>query len=342
MSYEGVFKDGQGAGTFTFAANPEYPKALKRLGVEFEEPEEERDRELFALAIFDVSTEYIRSMRAIGYDVPLEKYMTFRIFQVDPAYVKEMGSLGFKNLSGDPAEDWMSSALTEIVGFELAAPGRLRLIPADSVARMKRELALPYRRASDEDTGLALRLRVGDAAEIDAAALRRLGFDLGVPLDSPRAWRFYRQVRARSAWLVLEQEGPAWESWRERRKLELAARPPQDYDPKNDYELSQFEQEERMGSRLMVVEAGKDAAALRRYMARAVKASGTAVNSALSPAAATTTCTASLAARPAVASSPARGPPRMPQLSTNSMSGPGASIATANRPALPAPAGMTR
>ena len=52
--------------------------------------------------------------------------------------------LGFKNLSGDPADEWISSALTEIVGFELAAPGRLRLIPADSVARMKRELSLPY------------------------------------------------------------------------------------------------------------------------------------------------------------------------------------------------------
>jgi eukaryotic-like serine/threonine-protein kinase len=52
--------------------------------------------------------------------------------------------LGFKNLSGDAGDDWISSALTEIVGFELAAPGRVRLIPAETVARMKRELALPY------------------------------------------------------------------------------------------------------------------------------------------------------------------------------------------------------
>lgn len=59
--------------------------------------------------------------------------------------------LGFKNLSGEPADDWISSALTEIVGFELAAPGRLRLIPADSVARMKRELALPYAESHSPD-----------------------------------------------------------------------------------------------------------------------------------------------------------------------------------------------
>src|SRR6185312_9293189 len=52
--------------------------------------------------------------------------------------------LGFKNLAGDPAHDWISGALTEILGFELAAPGRLRLIPAENVARMRRELAIPY------------------------------------------------------------------------------------------------------------------------------------------------------------------------------------------------------
>lgn len=138
--------------------------------------------------------------------------------------------------------------------------------PEATLVLTERELSLPYHK-SGEDSGLALRLRIDDAAEIDAAALRRLGFDLSVPLDSPRAGQFYRQVRTRSAWLVLEQEGPAWESWRERRKRELGARSPSDYDPESDYELSQFEQEERMGSRLMVVEAGKDAAALRRQYA---------------------------------------------------------------------------
>jgi DNA-binding winged helix-turn-helix (wHTH) protein/tetratricopeptide (TPR) repeat protein len=51
--------------------------------------------------------------------------------------------LGFQNLSGDPKEDWISGALAEILGFELAAPGKIRLIPAEEVARMRRELPLP-------------------------------------------------------------------------------------------------------------------------------------------------------------------------------------------------------
>jgi eukaryotic-like serine/threonine-protein kinase len=51
--------------------------------------------------------------------------------------------LGFKNLSADPETAWMSGAFAEILGFELAAPGRLRVIPGENVARMRRELALP-------------------------------------------------------------------------------------------------------------------------------------------------------------------------------------------------------
>lgn len=50
--------------------------------------------------------------------------------------------LGFKNLSGDPQDDWLSGALSEILAFELTAAGRVRLIPGETVAAMKRELAL--------------------------------------------------------------------------------------------------------------------------------------------------------------------------------------------------------
>ena len=58
-----------------------------------------------------------------------------------------------------------------------------------------------------------------------------------------------------------------------------------------------------------------------------MNATGTAANNAANPAAATATCTASLVATPAVASRPARGPLRIPQPRTNSMSGPGVIIA---------------
>jgi len=97
VAYEGLFKGGEGAGTFTFTPAEDYPAALRRLGVE---PPDD-DEHTLTLAIFDVSSSFIRSMQAIGYDVPLDKYVEFRIFSVDPAYVRDMASMGFDHLSAD-------------------------------------------------------------------------------------------------------------------------------------------------------------------------------------------------------------------------------------------------
>jgi hypothetical protein len=101
VTYEGSFRNGEGAGTFTFAASEAFPKALERLGVELGAHDRDPVQEQFTLAILDVSTSFIRSMQAIGYDVPLEKYIAFRIFSVDPAYVRDMASVGFDHLSAD-------------------------------------------------------------------------------------------------------------------------------------------------------------------------------------------------------------------------------------------------
>jgi hypothetical protein len=101
IAFEGTFREGHGEGEFTFTPNPDYPKMLDWLGVEFEMEKGERDRELFGLAVNDVSTEFIRSMQVIGYKVPLQQYMAFRIFKVDPEYVRAMSAKGFGNLSAE-------------------------------------------------------------------------------------------------------------------------------------------------------------------------------------------------------------------------------------------------
>jgi len=60
-----------------------------------------------------------------------------------PAPVRSaVAVLGFKNL-GDPSSAWLSTALAELLTTELAAGEDLRLIPGESVARMKQDLALP-------------------------------------------------------------------------------------------------------------------------------------------------------------------------------------------------------
>jgi len=50
--------------------------------------------------------------------------------------------LGFKNLSDQPDEEWISTALSDWLTTQLAAGGQLRLIPPENVARMKIELSL--------------------------------------------------------------------------------------------------------------------------------------------------------------------------------------------------------
>jgi len=51
--------------------------------------------------------------------------------------------LGFKNLSGKDDEAWISTALSELLSADLAAGQQLRLIPGETIARMKSDLILP-------------------------------------------------------------------------------------------------------------------------------------------------------------------------------------------------------
>ena len=101
ITYEGSFRGGLGAGTFTFDANEDFAKTLDRLGLPLGAGDADSRHQLFELTIFDVSSSFIRSLQAIGYNVSLEKYVSFRIFGVDPAYVRDMASVGFDHLTAD-------------------------------------------------------------------------------------------------------------------------------------------------------------------------------------------------------------------------------------------------
>jgi len=47
--------------------------------------------------------------------------------------------VGFRNLSQRPADEWLSTALAEMLATELAGDGQLRVVPADQVARAERD-----------------------------------------------------------------------------------------------------------------------------------------------------------------------------------------------------------
>jgi hypothetical protein len=107
IEFEGTFRNGNGAGQFTFTSNPAYLQSMRALGVDVTPERERRGREhheeelLYAYVIHDVSTAFVKSMIAEGYRVPLHKYLELRIFDITPEYIHEMRNLGFRNISND-------------------------------------------------------------------------------------------------------------------------------------------------------------------------------------------------------------------------------------------------
>jgi eukaryotic-like serine/threonine-protein kinase len=55
---------------------------------------------------------------------------------------RSIGVLGFRNLSGRPEEDWLSTALAEMLSTELVAGEKLRLVSGEDIARTKLDLPL--------------------------------------------------------------------------------------------------------------------------------------------------------------------------------------------------------
>jgi tetratricopeptide (TPR) repeat protein/TolB-like protein len=74
--------------------------------------------------------------------------------------------LGFKNLTGDPNQAWLSTALSEMLTTELAAGGKLLTIPGESVAQMKASLSLPEADSYGQETLARIRKNLGTDAVV--------------------------------------------------------------------------------------------------------------------------------------------------------------------------------
>ena len=80
---------------------------------------------------------------------------------IEAAPRRSVALLGFKNLSGRGESAWLSTALSEMLGMELAAGEALRIIPGENVARMKVELSLTDADALAPDTLSRIRANLG-------------------------------------------------------------------------------------------------------------------------------------------------------------------------------------
>lgn len=125
------------------------------------------------------------------------------------------------------------------------------------------ERELPRAPWTDESSGVFLRLewarsRPGSKADwpwFDRAKLESLGFDCSHPADAKDADSHYARVMPREAFVVLELDGEAFARWLEAREAQPPAPSPPSGPPESPRETA---------SRLVPIDAGTDAAALRR------------------------------------------------------------------------------
>lgn len=79
---------------------------------------------------------------------------------------RSVAVLGFKNLTGTPGTEWLSTGLAEMLSTELGAGGKLRIVAGENVARAKVELGLGESESLARDTLARLRTLLGTDAVI--------------------------------------------------------------------------------------------------------------------------------------------------------------------------------
>lgn len=92
---------------------------------------------------------------------------------------RSVAVLGFKNLSGSSQSAWMSTAFAEMLSADLAAGGTLRVLPGESVARARADLALPESDSLAADTLRRVHTRLGSDVVVVGSYLAVPGPDGG-------------------------------------------------------------------------------------------------------------------------------------------------------------------
>ena len=96
LAFEGAFRDGRGAGLFTFTARPAFAGEMRSLGFSDDLP----PWRMFQLAVHDVGPKYIRELKAEGYDkLTLDQIQRAKTHGVTIDYVKGIKGEGFRTVT---------------------------------------------------------------------------------------------------------------------------------------------------------------------------------------------------------------------------------------------------
>lgn len=132
ISFEGIFKNGDGGGQFTFAGNPRFLPAIRATGIEMDlVGDRSEDEVLLSLALIDLTADYIRSMQAVFPEISLREARRARGVGVTPQYVKSLRDAGVNITTAREAVRLAGVNVTPQYVAELAAAGYKNLSVRD-------------------------------------------------------------------------------------------------------------------------------------------------------------------------------------------------------------------
>jgi serine/threonine protein kinase/Tfp pilus assembly protein PilF len=129
-----------------------------------------------------IAAALILAVLAIGATVLVERSRHLaRIESVSQSKAhRSLAVLGFRNLSNKSDEDWISTALAEMVSTELGAGQQLRIIPGEDVAHMKLDLALDAANSYSPSTLKRIQQNMGADLIVQGSYLASSGGDLRI------------------------------------------------------------------------------------------------------------------------------------------------------------------
>jgi hypothetical protein len=131
VRFEGRFRDGAGAGHFTFVPSEEFAAAVRERWGSLDA------EKLFALAVHDVSRTFLRELSGLGYDgLTFDQAVSLRIHGATPEFVAELRGLGYTSVAVDQLVSLRIHGATPQFIRDLAALGYTRP-PVDQLIGMR-------------------------------------------------------------------------------------------------------------------------------------------------------------------------------------------------------------
>ena len=148
FTFEGVLRNGVGAGTFSFAADPSFPGELTKRG--FARP---TAAEQYQMARHDIGYAFVDELSKQGYTKPQTSELV-RAGQhgVQVTYLREMGALGYRLGSLAPLIELRDHGITPSYVRELADLG-YKGLPADDIRRARDHGVTPEYVTAMRDAG---------------------------------------------------------------------------------------------------------------------------------------------------------------------------------------------